>query len=97
MDNASAQGPIHTVGWELEAFADTTAAFVFTRDPIGVTVLDRLTWLVLELCDGRPRSAIVDSVTKVMGAGSAEIAARVVDQRLGTLALRGLVDGEDAA
>ena len=36
-------GPIKTSTWFLEPYADHSAAFVFSREPFGVSVLDRLT------------------------------------------------------
>jgi hypothetical protein len=82
---------VRTSGWELEAFADKSAAFVFTRTPIGVMVLDRLSWLVLELCDGRANDAIVSRVASILGADRAPMAKRVVEGRLAQLSARGLV------
>ena len=82
---------MRTSGWDLEPYADLSAAFVFVREPFGVSVLDRLTWYVLELCDGSTREAVVERVAAVMGAGP-EQAGQVVDSRLAVLFRRGLVE-----
>lgn len=85
-----------TSGWELEPFADGSAAFVFATEPPGISVLDRLTWYVLELCDGSPITQIEDRVAGVaQGLRDARTVARA---RLRTLEERGLVTiGEGAA
>ncbi|GAA0246877.1 hypothetical protein GCM10010492_53090 [Saccharothrix mutabilis subsp. mutabilis] len=82
---------MRTSGWELEPYADLSAAFVFVREPFSVSVLDRLTWYVLELCDGSPRDAVVQRLADVMGAGP-ERAGQVVDSQVAMLRRHGLVE-----
>jgi hypothetical protein len=84
--------PERTDDWELEPFADASSAFVFFNSPLRVTVLDKLTWYVLELCDGRSESQIV---ARVAGASRTEPgrarAAAIVTDRLAVLRRQGLV------
>lgn len=83
---------VRTQGWDLEPYADLSAAFVFVREPFGVSVLDRLTWYVLELCDGVTREAVIERVAAVMGVDAGtERAARVVDSQLAMLRKHGLI------
>lgn len=81
--------PVRTSGWELAPYADNSAAFVFSSAPIGVRVLDRITWFVLELCDGRTAGAILERAQSVLGSGTAAL--ELVEGRLQTLAAGGLV------
>ncbi|MFI5533933.1 hypothetical protein ACIA8O_35890 [Kitasatospora sp. NPDC051853] len=80
-----------TSGWILEPFADLSAAFVFFESPVRVAVLDRLSWYVLELCDGRPVAGITERVRALGLPGGPERAGRVVAERLGTLRASGLL------
>lgn len=89
--------PRRTGGWELAAYGDNSAAFVFTSDPVGVSVLDRVTWLVVELCDGRTAGEIADRVAGVLGDTCGRDARLVVDRRLQGLAARGLIAIETGA
>jgi hypothetical protein len=85
--------PVCTTGWFVEPFSDLSAAFVFSGSPIRVTVLDRLTWYVLESCDGREESEIASRVATLgHDRVSAELARRLVADRLSVLRERGLVE-----
>ncbi|WP_134765085.1 hypothetical protein [Nocardioides sp. 1609] len=87
--------PLHTSGWELEPFADMSAAFVFFHSPVRLVVLDRLTWFVLELCDGRSEEEIAERVMALRagarGAGAGTEGRAIVADRLATLRARGLL------
>jgi hypothetical protein len=80
--------PTQTTGWAIEPFADLSAAFVFFDNPVRLIVLDRLTWYVLTLCDGRSEYEIV---AKVRSLGQVSAAERLVANRLGILRDRGLL------
>lgn len=89
---------MRTQGWDLEPYADLSAAFVFVREPFGVSVLDRLTWYVLELCDGTTREALIERMATVMGADAgSERVSRVVDGQLAMLRKHGLIAVERGA
>ncbi|MEI2774832.1 MAG: hypothetical protein V9G19_02450 [Tetrasphaera sp.] len=75
--------PHRTPGWQLAPYADHSAAFVFSSAPVGVHVLDRLTWLVLELCDGRSAGEITEHARTVLG--ERPDATEIVDGRIGRL------------
>ncbi len=87
--------PARTTGWEIEPFADMSAAFVFFHAPVRLIVLDRLTWFVLELCDGRSENQIAERVTALRAGArdghDGDVRAIVAD-RLGTLRDRGLLE-----
>lgn len=85
--------PHRTDGWRIEPFADLSAAFVFFTSPLRIAVLDRLTWYVLELCDGRTVGAIVEKVRSLGGAAMGARAEDIVDERLCVLRDRGLLEG----
>lgn len=84
--------PAQTTDWAIEPFADLSAAFVFFNNPVRLIVLDRLTWYVLELCDGRSEQEIADKVGSLGKAASgADSVAKIVTDRLGVLRDRGLL------
>ena len=84
-----------TSTWFLEPCADHSAAFVFSREPFGVSVLDRLTWYVLELCDGRSAEAIGERVAGLLGdRATREQVATLVDRKLDLLGRHGLITAE---
>lgn len=78
-----------TGGWRAEPFADLSAAFVFFVSPVRIKVLDRLTWYVLELCQDRTESDIVE---KVAALGAAERAGKIVKGRVQVLRDLGLLE-----
>lgn len=82
--------PTQTTGWAIEPFADLSAAFVFFDDPVRLITLDRLTWYVLELCDGRTENEIVEKV-HMLSQNNTEVAAELVANRLGILRGRGVL------
>jgi hypothetical protein len=89
---------VRTHGWELEPYADLSAAFIFSEEPFGVSVLDRITWYVLELCDGATREAVIERMAKVMGAPAESGRVKsVVDGQLAMLRRHGLIAVERAA
>ncbi len=84
--------PERTRDWELEPFADMSSAFVFLNNPLRVTVLDKLTWYVLELCDGRSETDIVARVAAQSRTSQGQAkAAGIVADRLRVLRRQGLV------
>ncbi|AGZ41948.1 hypothetical protein [Actinoplanes friuliensis] len=85
-------GPIKTSTWFLEPYADHSAAFVFSREPFGVSVLDRLTWYVLELCDGRTPEGIRERVGALLGdRATGDQVGALVDRKLDLLRRHGLI------
>jgi hypothetical protein len=88
--------PVRTSGWEIEPFADMSAAFVFFDSPVRATVIDRLSWYVLELCDGdRSEIDIVSRFIEIAGTVTRERAEVMVADRLRVLRRTGLLVGEE--
>lgn len=87
--------PTRTSGWEIEPFADMSAAFAFFDSPVRATVIDRLSWYVLELCDGhRSENDIVSRLLEIAGAMTPERGEAMVADRLRVLRQTGLLVGE---
>ena len=83
----------HTSGWDVEPYADRSAAFVFVRNPVSVMVLDKFTWYLLEICDGRSRAVIDERVAGVLRSASADHRRSLVDTQLQMLVNHGLISG----
>ncbi|MCX4966445.1 hypothetical protein OHA98_16705 [Streptomyces sp. NBC_00654] len=76
----------------MEPFADLSAAFVFFVSPVRITVLDRLTWYVLEICDNRTEADIIAKVAALGTANTPDRARQIVKDRLQVLRDRGLLE-----
>ena len=57
------QVPRQLPGWQIEPFSDMSAAFLFSSAPARVCVLDRLSWWIYELADGRTETQIAEHVS----------------------------------
>lgn len=82
--------PRRTTGWDVEPFADLSAAFVFFEKPVRLVVLDQLTWYILELCDGRSADAVAQKLAEVKKCAQS-VASSAVTDRIATLRTRGLL------
>lgn len=87
------QVPRQLQGWQIEPFSDLSAAFFFSSAPPRICVLDRLSWWIYELADGKTETQIAEHVatTAPDKFGQGEDALTFVRSRLSSLRESGLL------
>jgi hypothetical protein len=79
--------PRKSKGWQVEPFSDMSATFLFSSSPVRICVLDRLSWWIYELSDGRTEEEIAAHVVEGTGGRFTDPAEALslVRARLGSL------------
>ncbi|MBB5773561.1 hypothetical protein AB0K16_29390 [Nonomuraea jabiensis] len=73
-------------GWTLSPYEDLSNAFVFMREPPGVLILDKASWLALEMATAYSLETAADRYTKIAGQPRAAF-----DKHVSDLLLQGLL------
>ncbi|WP_084960919.1 hypothetical protein [Thermoactinospora rubra] len=81
-----------TEGWTLSPYEDMSNAFVFFREPVGVLILDKSSWLALELSTAYPLETAAAKYAGIAGRGvPAEQARAAFDKHVSALCAQGLI------